>query len=173
MEKSDAAELLGVPVSEIVEVLDGPAGDLITTSDGQTYVNLLPGRLMFLQPPHDGYVGPFPVADGTVATVPAADETAKPRRRQRGPKQAAEPTSPDASDRDTGNDPAGGQNPGDGDGDGEPDPLEVLRAELGALDKDELLAYARDAGVDVQPTWAAERIIEVLLDAADPTGGDD
>ena len=178
MEKSDAAELLGVPESEIVEVLDGPAGDLISTTDGQTYVHLpadspdASGRsgLMFLQPPHDGYIGPFPVYDGTVTTAPVVDDGAKPRRRQRNPKAAAEPTSDDTGQRDTGNDPTGDAT---GDGNGESDQLEILRAELGALDKDELLAYARDAGVDVQPEWAAERILEVLLDAADPTGGED
>lgn len=171
MEKSDAAALLGVPEHEIAEILDGPAGDLITTTDGQTYVNLPEGQpdasgrtgLMFLQPPHDGYVGPFPVYDGSVATGPAV-ETPAPKRRQRNKQAAAEPASTDV-DRDTGN---GTTVAGDDD-----DPAEALRAELAALDKDELLAYARDRGVDVQPTWAAERILEELLDAAESTGGED
>lgn len=174
MDKTDAARLLGVPVTEIAEVLDSPAGDLITTADGQTYVHLpddqpdASGRtgLMFLQPPHDRYVGSFPVYDGTVTVDPGPAEVA-PKRRKR-TTQPAEPTTSDQQ-------PTGAA--GDaGDGVAGDDPAEVLAAELAALDKDELLAVARDRGIDVQPTWAAERIIEAILDAAadltPATGGD-
>ena len=178
MEKSDAAVLLGVPESEIAEVLDGPAGDLITTIDGQAYVNLPDGApdasgrtgLMFLQPPHEHYAGAFPVYDGTVVTSDPAEQPA-PKRRRRNTGQA-EPVTDPGVERDTGNDPNGA---GDGDDDGDGvDPTAELRAELGGLDRDELLAVARDRGVDVQAAWAAERIIEAILDTveATPAGGD-
>jgi hypothetical protein len=62
-----AAAMLGVPETEVRDVLDSPAGDVIVTTDGVSYVHAtVPDGagatgLMFLSAPHDGYTPGFPV----------------------------------------------------------------------------------------------------------------
>lgn len=82
----DAARLLGIPVREIADVGDSPAGTLITTTDGVIYVHVpeeapdADGKsgLMYLAKPHsnDAPVG-FPVfaqeTDEDAPTEDAAD----------------------------------------------------------------------------------------------------
>lgn len=69
---AEAAELLGVPVDEVVDVMDSPGGDVINTTDGNSYIVVPDDRpdsanqvgLMFVSKPHEGYVGPFQVYAG-------------------------------------------------------------------------------------------------------------
>lgn len=74
MDKHEAAHRLGVPVAEIADVLDSPAGMVYVTTDGQSYVDVIEpdgdGRtgLMFLAAPTEKYADTFPVY-----TAPADD----------------------------------------------------------------------------------------------------
>lgn len=82
----DAARTLGVPVEEILDVAPSPAGTIIATTDGATYVDVPDDRpdndgktgLMFLVPPTETYTGSFPVyaqsvpAEGSKPAVQAA-----------------------------------------------------------------------------------------------------
>lgn len=62
-----AARRLGIPTSEVATVDDSPAGPVITTADGNRYIDCrepdADGKtgVMFLAPPSDGYRGTFPV----------------------------------------------------------------------------------------------------------------
>lgn len=69
MNKADAAALLSLEENEVHDVLDSPAGVLIKTTDGQTYI-VVPednpdadGKVgvMFLSAPSPKYGGTFPV----------------------------------------------------------------------------------------------------------------
>jgi hypothetical protein len=127
----EAAKLMHCPVWEILAVDESPAGDLITTFDGNTMVLVPEDRpdfdgktgLMFLVAPvpPEGrpYVGGFPVytnppADDMPVVAPAAD----------------------AGERD-----------------------------LGVPTKDELLARARELGIDADGRWGEKRLIEAITAA--------
>jgi hypothetical protein len=84
MNETTAARLLGVPRSEISEVTDAPAGDVIVTEDAARYVVVPDDQpdargktgLMYLVAPTTGYTGSFPVyaQPGAVATDAAEPE---------------------------------------------------------------------------------------------------
>jgi hypothetical protein len=123
-----AAQIMGCPVSEIVEVGESPAGDLITTFDGNVFI-IVPDEapdydgktgLMFLVSPVPPsglpYLGGFPVF-----------------------------TNP-------------------------PDALDMLPVELGERDggvatKDDLVARARNLGIDVKGNWGEKRLLEAIAAA--------
>lgn len=77
MDLSAAAELLGLPVREVLSCDDTPAGLVIVTSDGVSYVLVPEDRpdgagatgLMYLAAPTDPYNGSFPLY-----TMPADDD---------------------------------------------------------------------------------------------------
>lgn len=69
MKKAEAAKLLSIEESEVHDVADSPAGTVVKTHDGATYI-IVPednpdaeGRhgVMFLAAPHKNYGGTFPV----------------------------------------------------------------------------------------------------------------
>ena len=76
-----AARTLGVPVTEISDVASSPAGTVIVTTDGVSYIDVPAGKpdsegksgLMYLSAPGETYTGSFPVY-----ALPADDDTAKP-----------------------------------------------------------------------------------------------
>lgn len=82
----DAARTLGVPVTEISDVADSPAGTIIVTVDGASYVDVPADRpdsdgktgLMFLAAPKENYSGSFPVY---AAPVENEDEDPKPAKK--------------------------------------------------------------------------------------------
>lgn len=88
----EAARLLGVPTSEIRDVTDSPAGRVIVTSDGVSYLDCIEpdgaGRtgLMYLAAPTEKYSGAFPVY---TAPAPAEDGAAAPDNDDATPKVAA------------------------------------------------------------------------------------
>lgn len=73
--KQLAAARLGIPVHELVDVLDSPAGTVYVTADGQSYVDVVEPDgagatgLMFLAAPTERYADTFPVY-----TAPEPDE---------------------------------------------------------------------------------------------------
>lgn len=102
MNTIEAAALLGIPESEVNDVFDSPAGDVIVTKDGCSYVYVTGGDaegktgVMFLAKPWPDYVGPFPVYAGPVDAATAdevAEDRAKPRR-ARGKKNDPAPADP-------------------------------------------------------------------------------
>lgn len=80
----DAARTLGVPVTEISDVADSPAGTIIVTVDGASYVDVPADRpdsegktgLMFLAAPKEKYSGSFPVY-----AAPVEDDEPQPAKR--------------------------------------------------------------------------------------------
>lgn len=82
----DAARTLGVPVTEISDVADSPAGTIIVTVDGASYVDVPADRpdgdgktgLMFLAAPKEKYSGSFPVY---AAPAENEDEDPKPAKK--------------------------------------------------------------------------------------------
>ncbi len=79
MDKQTAALRLGVPVAEIADVLDSPAGLVYVTTDGQSYVDVVEpdgaGRtgLMYVSAPWEHYSDTFPVY-----TAPVDDDDLEP-----------------------------------------------------------------------------------------------
>lgn len=72
MKKAEAAKLLSIEESEVHDVADSPAGTVVKTHDGATYI-IVPksspdaeGKhgVMFLTAPHENYGGTFPVFAG-------------------------------------------------------------------------------------------------------------
>jgi hypothetical protein len=79
----DAAAKLGVPVSEISDVATSPAGVVIVTTDGVSYIDV-PGDspdgdgksgLMYLSAPTEKYSGSFPLY-----AMPVESDEAKPAK---------------------------------------------------------------------------------------------
>jgi hypothetical protein len=75
--RAAAAELLGIPAREVLDVAPGPDEGTarIVTFDGVEYVvtDDDPPRVFYAKPPKDGYAGSFPLyvsAVGTVSAVP-------------------------------------------------------------------------------------------------------
>lgn len=77
--KTDAARLIGMAEREVVDFEDSPAGPVIRTVDGNTYVvvdaddpqyDAKTKGVMFLVPPTERYKGTFPV----YANPPADDQ---------------------------------------------------------------------------------------------------
>lgn len=102
----EAARLLGVPTREISDVTDSPAGRVITTTDGVSYLDCIEPDgagitgLMYLAAPTEKYSGAFPVytapapaegdpapAEGTAAaaapTAGAVAEAKAPAKKER------------------------------------------------------------------------------------------
>lgn len=81
----EAAARHSIPVSEILDVLDSPAGQVIRTTDGASYVDVPADRpdgdgktgLMFLAPPTTPYTGSFPLYTQPVADAEPAGKPAK------------------------------------------------------------------------------------------------
>lgn len=83
MNLTEAAKRLGVPVDEVKEVADSPAGTLITTFDGVRYVDVPEDHpdddgaygIMLLSAPTPAYGGAFPVyaQPGTTPIVAEPD----------------------------------------------------------------------------------------------------
>lgn len=82
---AEAAALLGMKESEVVDVADSPAGDLITTVGGTVLLNCevpdADGKtgLMYLAAPTETYGGSFPIyaqpgAKATPSVEPGADD---------------------------------------------------------------------------------------------------
>lgn len=69
MNRDEAAKRLGVPVNEVIETADSPAGTIITTFDGVRYIDVAEDNpdaegnsgLMMLTAPTSSYGGAFPV----------------------------------------------------------------------------------------------------------------
>ena len=129
MDITEAAHTLGMAEREIDDVLDSPAGPIVKTTDGQTYV-IVPADhpdaegktgLMFLAAPHDRYIGTFPVyaQPGSEIIADALGQDAE------------------SIERDLGID-------------------------LSIFDKPELLAHARQLGVEVKDSWTSAKIIEAI-----------
>ncbi|MCU1356390.1 MAG: hypothetical protein JWM89_1808 [Acidimicrobiales bacterium] len=97
MNRTEAAELLGMKPDEVADVLDSPAGDVIVTRDGVKMIDVdeahpdAEGKhgLMFLEAPTEKYSGLFPV-------YAAPPEGAEPPKRRRS-RQAAPKNPPPAS----------------------------------------------------------------------------
>lgn len=83
-DRIELARSLGIKADEIEDVTEGPAGLVIATTDGATYIDVpadnpdAEGKsgLMFLSAPSDPYSGEFPVF-ATEADVEADVETAQ------------------------------------------------------------------------------------------------
>ena len=79
----DAAAKLGVPVAEISDVAASPAGTVIVTTDGVSYIDVPASSpdsegktgLMYLSAPGEKYTGSFPVY-----ALPAEPDDAKPAK---------------------------------------------------------------------------------------------
>jgi hypothetical protein len=79
----DAAALLGVPVAEISDVATSPAGTVIVTTDGVSYIDVPASSpdsdgktgLMYLSAPAEKYTGSFPVY-----ALPAEPDDVKPAK---------------------------------------------------------------------------------------------
>lgn len=88
-----AAEVMGLPVSEVVEVLESPAGPVVTTKDGVSYVldrsdksRGDDGTWKYLAKPSEKYNDTLAVFENVGAdfTLEATDDTPRRARRNRG-----------------------------------------------------------------------------------------
>lgn len=130
MNHIEAAARLGLPVSEIRDVNDSPAGDIVVTTDGVAYI-VVPednpdseGKtgLMYLSAPHDRYGDTFPVY--------------------------AAPVDDDEVERDS-----------------------------GVLSKADLIARAKELGIDANGKWGEKKLLAAIADAeaggtGNPAGSD-
>lgn len=118
MNHIEAAARLGLPVTEIRDVNDSPAGDIVVTTDGVAYI-VVPddnpdseGKtgVMYLAAPHERYADVFPVY--------------------------AAPSDDDEVERDG-----------------------------GVLSKADLIARARELGIDANGKWGEKKLIAAIADA--------
>ena len=72
MSNAQAAAVLGLPVHEVDFVADSPAGTVITTADGASYLRTAAGELLFVNPPPN-YSGPLAVYTPPIDDAPVAD----------------------------------------------------------------------------------------------------
>lgn len=96
MTRAAACQLLGCSSSELVDVLDSPAGPVFRMSDGNRYINVAEDTpdadgksgLMFLEAPSANYQGQMAVFVNSPEVVAAADDAedgasaAKPKGRR-------------------------------------------------------------------------------------------